>query len=435
MRGRFVATAACAALLFFSPNADALAQALELFQSQPGQPLPPMGGYGRLNPKAKAEENAKYHTFLSEKRQREIAALKQGEKPSPYIGTRLYNPHDLPSFDALTRGPWIINIASDSPASAARLQRGDMIIAVDGKPVSSSSDVSGIVASRGIGAELTLTIVRNASEIIVPLVIGKRPGLADADDEVAANVYDYCISGVIYNDGTNGAETRAAKYLCTLAMIQAHKRTNEPFLEKLKSQFGSCDNSTSILSDPGRQQVYRWTKAIDLGDEELATIVRVAAFCRMNKQRDLPAAFEILSTSSSVLATYGVDRRRETASFVEARLMVEDSKLRSQRETQHAASLASAGYTPISIRELKIDARNLHGKKVAVSGLMILLDNNTAALLQNQQDSNPVGVLLGGASRETREQTIGRCTSSRGCQIEIKGTVIGDRNSALIAAD
>jgi hypothetical protein len=97
--------------------------------------------------------------------------------------------------------------------------------------------------------------------------------------------------------------------------------------------------------------------------------------------------------------------------------------------------LTSAGYKPISIQQLKVDARALHGKRVAVSGLMILIDNNSAALLQSRQDSNPVGVLLGEASRETREQTIGRCASSRGCQIEIKGTVIGDRDSVLIAAD
>jgi membrane-associated protease RseP (regulator of RpoE activity) len=437
MRGRFVASAAFAVFLVFSSNPDALAQALELLQSRPGQPLPPIGGYGRLNPKAKAEENAKYQTFLGEKREHEIAALKQAEKPSPYIGTGLYDPREFPSFGvpALTRGPWIVSIESGSPASAARLQRGDIITAVDGKQVSSPTDVSGIVASKGIGAELRLTVVRDSRDIDVSLTIGTRPSFANLEDDVAENIFDLCISGVVQGEGTNGAEVRAAKHLCTLAIVQGHEKTNEPLFEKLRAQFASCDNSNSILSDTGRQQVYSSTKAIDLSDGDLATILRVAAFCRMSKQPDVPASFAMWSASSSVLATYGADRRRETAGFVEARLMVEDSKLKSQRETQHIASLTSAGYKPISIQQLKVDARALHGKRVAVSGLMILIDNNSAALLQSRQDSNPVGVLLGEASRETRDQTIGRCTSSRGCQIEIKGTVIGDRDSVLIAAD
>jgi len=435
MRDRLVASAGFAALLIFSSNVDAAAQAIELLQSRPGQPLPSMGGYGRLNPGAKAEERAKYQTFLGEKQEREIAALKQGDKPSPYIGIGLYNPSQFPSFDApaLTQRPWIVSIEGGSPAYAAQLQRGDIITAIDGKQVSSPADVTGIVASKGIGAELTLIVERDARDINVSVTIGRRPSLSGLEDEVAKNVYELCISGVIQGESSNEPEARAAKQLCKLAIIQAHEKTNEPFFQKLKNQFSSCD--TSILSDQGRQQVYRSTKAIDLSDEDLATILRVAAFCRMSKQPDLPASFAMWNASSSVLATYGAERRRETANFVEARLMAEDSKLKREREAQHVSSLTSAGYKPISIRELKIDARSLHGKKVAVSGLMVLIDNNTAALLQNQQDSNPVGVLLGQASRETREQTIGRCTSSRGCQMEIKGTVIGDRNSALIAAD
>lgn len=328
MRGHFVASAAFAALLILWSNENARAQALELLQSRPGQPLAPMGGYGRLNPRAKAEESAKYQTFLGEKQEREIAALKQADKPSPYIGIGLYSPNQFPSFDvpALTRRPWIVSIEGGSPASTAQLQRGDMITAVDGKQVFSPTDVTGIVVSKGAGAELTLTIERDARDINVSVMIGRRPSLAGLDDEVAKNVYELCISGVIQGESSNEAEARAAKQLCKLAIIQAYEKTNEAFFQKLKNQFSSCD--TSILSDQGRQQVYRSTTAIDLSDEDLATILRIAAFCRMSKQPDLPASFAMWNASSSVLATYGAERRRETSNFVEARLMAEDAKLK-----------------------------------------------------------------------------------------------------------
>jgi hypothetical protein len=96
----------------------------------------------------------------------------------------------------------------------------------------------------------------------------------------------------------------------------------------------------------------------------------------------------------------------------------------------------SQGYSSVTLSDLKVDARSLHGKKVAVSGLLFVLDNDSALLLKDERDENPVVVSLREASRGTRQATIGSCDNrSRGCRIEIKGTVIGDRSVVGILAD
>lgn len=102
----------------------------------------------------------------------------------------------------------------------------------------------------------------------------------------------------------------------------------------------------------------------------------------------------------------------------------------------HTSELARAGYSSVTLSDLKVDARWLHGKKVAVSGILFITDNETALLMKDQRDENPVVVSLRDASRETRRATIGGCDNrSRGCRVEIRGTVIGDRSVVGILAD
>jgi hypothetical protein len=90
----------------------------------------------------------------------------------------------------------------------------------------------------------------------------------------------------------------------------------------------------------------------------------------------------------------------------------------------------------VGLSELKVDARSLHGKQVAVSGLLFVLNNDSAVLLKDERDENPVVVSLKDASRETRRATIGNCDNrSRGCRVEIRGTVIGTGSFVGIRAD
>ena len=424
---------AIASIGFILTTSQAEAQAFDLLQSKPGQPLPSMPGYGRLNPKAKADDIQKY--------EREQAARpepsRQPAKDVPFVGVQMYDANSVASYNvpSLTQGPWIIAVDPNGPAAGADLRRGDIILSVNGEKTVSPAEVSRIVSSQQIGTELKFGIQRDMKEIEISLKVGRRPSAPELDQETQSKVDELCKFNV-FTDSSDSDKValQRAHDVCSRSVVQAKEKTNQPLFDKLKDQFAAC-GSESILSDRGRNRVYETVKAIDLTDDDFATIFRVAAFCKLKGLGDLPMSFAMWQTANSVVTTFGADRRKATIGFIEARLMVANSRAIAAREEKRRASLASAGYKSVSIQDLKIDARELHGQKVAVSGLLVLIDNNHAALMQNKNDTNPVGVLLEDASRETRAETVGHCTGRRACQIEIKGMVIGDRDSVLIRAD
>jgi putative serine protease PepD len=65
--------------------------------------------------------------------------------------------------------------AGQSPAQQAGMQTGDVIIAVDGQPVNSSSDLTAALTSRAPGSKVRLTVVRGTSQGTVTVTLGERP--------------------------------------------------------------------------------------------------------------------------------------------------------------------------------------------------------------------------------------------------------------------
>lgn len=70
---------------------------------------------------------------------------------------------------------FVNDAAGSSPAQQAGLQTGDVIIAVDGHSVASSSDLSSVLFSQAPGIKVTLTIVRGSSQSTVSVTLGERP--------------------------------------------------------------------------------------------------------------------------------------------------------------------------------------------------------------------------------------------------------------------
>jgi S1-C subfamily serine protease len=64
----------------------------------------------------------------------------------------------------LIQGAFVRRVAEDSPASAAGLGAGDVVIAVDGEPVASPGDLVDVIAEREPGDAVTLTVLGSADE-------------------------------------------------------------------------------------------------------------------------------------------------------------------------------------------------------------------------------------------------------------------------------
>ena len=112
----------------------------------------------------------------SESLRTRVDALARGESPfRPRLGVALTPPHvarrlrsavGLPPRD----GVLIREVGDDTPAAAAGLARGDLIVAAAGDPVTSIDGLLAAVDSVGAGGTLALTVVRANDEVAVEVV-------------------------------------------------------------------------------------------------------------------------------------------------------------------------------------------------------------------------------------------------------------------------
>lgn len=77
-------------------------------------------------------------------------------------------------------GAVVSEVRPGSPAERAGLRPGDAIVAVDGRPVRSATDLRNRIGLAERGTTLTLTVVRNGRRIDVPVTVGapEAPALA-----------------------------------------------------------------------------------------------------------------------------------------------------------------------------------------------------------------------------------------------------------------
>jgi S1-C subfamily serine protease len=64
----------------------------------------------------------------------------------------------------------VVEVVDGSPAAKAGLRPEDLIVALDGAPVSSAGDLQRLMTEERIGQTLTVTVVRQGARIDVDLV-------------------------------------------------------------------------------------------------------------------------------------------------------------------------------------------------------------------------------------------------------------------------
>jgi len=116
-------------------------------------------------------------------------ALARGEKiPHPYIGIRMLTltpelakqsnrDPNAPIIVPEINGVLVVQVMPSSPAAAAGLRRGDVIVEIDGKPVSTAEQLQGAVENSRIGQPLRFKVQRGKQTLQLTV----RPGeLQDA---------------------------------------------------------------------------------------------------------------------------------------------------------------------------------------------------------------------------------------------------------------
>jgi serine protease Do len=104
--------------------------------------------------------------------------MKDGSITRPYIGVALQDiTKDLAEYFGLKdqKGAIIADVTQDSPAEKAGLQRGDIILKINEKEITTPNDVSEIVGKAKVNDKLVLSIFRNGQTRFISVIVGKRP--------------------------------------------------------------------------------------------------------------------------------------------------------------------------------------------------------------------------------------------------------------------
>jgi S1-C subfamily serine protease len=84
------------------------------------------------------------------------------------LGIRAENAHDEPGYSSVVR---VTRVDPDGPGERARLEVGDLIIAIEDQPISRVSDVAYLTQLAGVGNEVDLLILRGPTQHTERLVI------------------------------------------------------------------------------------------------------------------------------------------------------------------------------------------------------------------------------------------------------------------------
>jgi serine protease Do/serine protease DegQ len=80
------------------------------------------------------------------------------------------------------KGALVVQVSPDSPAEEAGLERGDVLISVDGRPVASTAELRLLISQTTPGSDVRIGYIRDGDELESSVTLGKL----DEDPSIAA---------------------------------------------------------------------------------------------------------------------------------------------------------------------------------------------------------------------------------------------------------
>ncbi len=106
----------------------------------------------------------------------------KGEVTRGYLGVNIQaiTPELAKSLDLKDKkGALVADVTKGSPAEAAGIKRGDVIVGFDGKDIAEVHNLAPLVAATPVGKEVPVTILRNGAEQTLRVKVGRMPGERD----------------------------------------------------------------------------------------------------------------------------------------------------------------------------------------------------------------------------------------------------------------
>jgi serine protease Do len=190
-----------------------------------------------------------------------------------YIGATIQNLSDEMADSwglAGRKGAVVADLVPNGPAARSGLQQGDVVVAVNGHPVGTSSEMTREVAKAHAGDVLHLDLYRDGKERNVDIKSGTRPSEA----QLAQN------GGASGDDGDNGGAAGGAKVGPKSQVLGMSLTPLDPVSRR---QYGIDDAVKGVLvdgvkgaSDAGEKGLRRGDVIVRAGGHEVASATDVA---------------------------------------------------------------------------------------------------------------------------------------------------------------
>jgi serine protease Do len=187
------------------------------------------------------------------------ALLKEGRVKYPYLGVNL---RDVGSLEPAAReklgknapekGAYVAEVTPASPAAGAGVEPGDIITRIDDRRVEGAADVVEQVSSRGIGAGVTLQVLRDGNARTLRATLAEAPGDRDAEGALGLALQTLTPSlarsmgldaaathGVVITDVAPGSRAE-----------QAELQPGEIILEIDRKPVTTADQAVTVLRGP-----------------------------------------------------------------------------------------------------------------------------------------------------------------------------------------
>ncbi|MEO1037945.1 MAG: Do family serine endopeptidase [Pseudomonadota bacterium] len=122
------------------------------------------------------------------------------------VGPQTLTPEirDAMGIEGEIEGVLLSSVIVDTPAEAAGLEQGDIVIAVDGDPVTDARGLTRRIGAFPPGASVALAVLRDGEEQIITVTLAERPG----QDDLAAAPSSGELFGMMMDSATDEARER-----------------------------------------------------------------------------------------------------------------------------------------------------------------------------------------------------------------------------------
>ncbi|MGI5920499.1 MAG: trypsin-like peptidase domain-containing protein [Syntrophomonadaceae bacterium] len=105
--------------------------------------------------------------------------INNGKVTRPYMGVMMTDINEdiinRVNLPANTQGVVVVEVVANSPAAQAGLKNLDVITGIDGKAVTSATEVQTAVENKKVGDRIEVEVLRNGSKTTIPIVLQAKP--------------------------------------------------------------------------------------------------------------------------------------------------------------------------------------------------------------------------------------------------------------------